>query len=318
MPELTIKDMLNAGVHFGHQTNKWNPSMKPYVYGQQGRIYIIDLEKSYQAALKASDFIKSVGRRGGRICFVGTKKQAQDLVKQAAQKCRQFYVVKRWLGGTLTNFATIRARVDRLKKIDQMKEKGILNYYTKKEQTRILKEYKKILVFAEGIPDMNKAPDVLFVVDINSEKIAVKEARKLGIPVVGIVDTNTDPNEVDYPIPGNDDALKSIKLFCDFVADSYLEGYEEYERHLSEEQKDSEDDSIQDMKDSGSSEGPRVIKTKTRMVVAAGTAEDVEIEMELDSKQGEHNEKNVNKSINKNDKNDDHSKNDDDNEREKK
>ena len=303
MPDITIKDMLNAGVHFGHQTNKWNAAMKPYVYSQQGSIYIIDLEKSYQAALKASEFIKSVGRRGGRVCFVGTKKQAQDLVKQAAQKCHQFYIVKRWLGGTLTNFATIRARVDRLKKIDQMKEKGILNYYTKKEQTKILKEYNKILVFAEGIPDMNKVPDALFVVDINSEKIAVKEARKLGIPVVGIVDTNTDPREVDYPIPGNDDALKSIRLFCDFIADSYSEGYKEYESYLSEQQKDGEFNEGVDQGEGseGFKKGPHVIRTKTRMVVAAGTAEDVEIEMELAkedqknddvvSKEGEDNKK---------------------------
>ena len=282
MAQITIKDMLNAGVHFGHRTNKWNPAMGPYVYDQRGGVHIIDLEKSYNCALKAVDFMKSLGSQGRRIIFVGTKKQAADTIKEAAKRCGQFYIIKRWLGGTLTNFATIKTRIDRLKKIEQMKEKGVLNCYTKKEQTKILKEYDKLLPFAESLPDMNKLPDALFIVDINNEKIALREANKLGIPVIAVVDTNTNPSTVDYPIPGNDDALKSIKLFSDLMADSYLEGYEEFEKNRLKEEKEAPDASDQ-KEGPPEKKGPHVVKMKSRMVVAAGTAEDVEIAMEVEA-----------------------------------
>jgi len=290
MSQISMKSMLDAGVHFGHQTTRWNPKMKPYVYTKRGGIHIIDLQKSVVGAKNAGDFIKSVGASGGRIIFVGTKKQAIDPIQEAAAKCDQYYITKRWLGGTLTNFTTIKIRIDRMKKIERMKEKGDINFYSKKERGKIEKEYIKLCAFLNGIRDMKEPPQAVFVVDLNKEHIAVLEAKRLGIPVIAIADTNTNPEVVDYPIPGNDDAIRSIKLFSNFVADCYLEGLKDWEVKLREEaakapeetEKPKEDKKAKSKKaDATEADGPAVVKIN-RKFVAAGTAEDVEIAMELD------------------------------------
>ena len=232
MATVTMKDMLDAGVHFGHQTQRWNPKMKPYVFTARGGIHIIDLHKSVDAAKKAAEFVKDIATQGGRLIFVGTKKQAVEPIIEAATKSGQFYVTKRWLGGMMTNFATIKASIDRLKRIDGMREKGELEYFSKKERAKIEKDYTRLVDYLAGIREMKESPAAMFVVDINKEHIAVLEARRLGIPVIGIVDTNVDPELIDYPIPGNDDAIRSIKLFANLVAESYLEGAQAYEQKM--------------------------------------------------------------------------------------
>lgn len=289
MANLTMKDMLDAGVHFGHQTQRWNPMMKPYVYTSRGGIHIIDLQKSVIRAKAAAEFVKSIAARGGRIIFVGTKKQAVDPIRDAANRCGQFYVTKRWLGGTLTNFVTIKSSIDRLKKIDRMREKGELDFFSKKERSRIEKDYVRLSEYLDGIREMKDAPSIMFVVDLNKEHIAVAEAKRLGITVIGIADTNTDPNVIDYPIPGNDDAIRSIKLFANMVADAYLEGSKVW----AEEIKRQADKSVAEAEVPVEAEttkarpategGPAVVKmSKGRKLVAAGIAELVEIEAELD------------------------------------
>ena len=205
MPQLTMKDMLDAGVHFGHQTQRWNPKMKPYVYTDRGGIHIIDLQKSVVSAKNAAEFVYKIASEGGRMIFVGTKKQAVEPIREAATKCGQYFVTKRWLGGMLTNFQTIKSSIDRLKKIDQMREKGELDFFSKKERARMEKEYVRLNDYLDGIRDMKDAPTCMFVVDLNKEHIAVAEAKRMGIKVVGIADTNVDPETIDYPIPGNDD-----------------------------------------------------------------------------------------------------------------
>ena len=307
MAQITMKSMLDAGVHFGHQTQRWNPKMKPYVFTARGGIHIIDLHKSVDRAKKAADFVKSVASGGGKMIFVGTKKQAVEPIQEAAKKCGQYFVTKRWLGGMMTNFATIKASIDRLKKIDQMREKGELEFFSKKERARMEKEYERLVEYLEGIRDMKDAPAAMFVVDLNKEHIAVAEARRLGIPVVGIADTNVDPEMIDYPIPGNDDAIRSIKLFANLVAEAYLEGAQEWEQKI-RTQTDKGSDLEKEMAaaaptpsegrrprgprpvEQGAAAakpaGPTVVKAaKTRKLVAAGTADDVEIQQELE--QGE-------------------------------
>lgn len=299
MANITIKQMLDAGVHFGHQTQRWNPKMKPYVYTDRGGIHIIDLQKSVNRAQAAADFVKSVASKGGKMIFVGTKKQAVEPVKEAAEKCGQFFVTKRWLGGTLTNFSTIKSSIDRLKKIDQMRSKGELDFFSKKERAKMEKEYNRLSEYLSGIRDMKDNPRIMFVVDIVKEHIAVAEAKRLGIPVVGIADTNSNPESVDYAIPGNDDAIRSIKLFSDLMAESFMQGAKKYKEDLkasvdkneeaaaAEQQKPAEPQTSEEG-------GPAVVKVgRGRKLVAAGTAEDVEIELELDSKPAEAEEKNT-------------------------
>ena len=288
---ITMKEMLDAGVHFGHQTQRWNPKMKPYVYTDRGGIHIIDLQKSVGLARHAANFVKEVASNGGRMIFVGTKKQAVEPVKQAAQSCGQYFVTKRWLGGMLTNFQTIKSSIDRLKKIDHMREKGELDYFSKKERTQIEKEYARLIEFLNGIREMKDAPSAMFVVDLNKEHIAVKEARRMGIPVVGIVDTNVDPNEVDYPIPGNDDAIRSIKLFSKLIADSYNEGAQIWEEKIriqadKEASKETSSDkaTTKTAASTGQESGPSVVKvSRGRKLVAAGLADEVEIQAEIES-----------------------------------
>lgn len=231
----TLKEFLDAGVHFGHQTRRWNPMMKPFVFMEKGGIHIIDLKKSLSLFEKALHFVRKVASEGGKMIFVGTKKQAVEPVKKAAQRCSQFYITKRWLGGTLTNFITIKSSVDRLKKIDQMREKGELDLLSKKEKSKIDKESYQLNEYLNGIREMKEIPSLLFVIDIVKERIAVKEAKKLKIPVIGIADTNCNPKEIDFPIPGNDDSIRSITLFSEKIADAYIEGEKEWAEKLKTE-----------------------------------------------------------------------------------
>ncbi len=224
MAVITMKQLLEAGVHFGHQTRRWNPKMAPYIFTDRNGIYIIDLQKTVQKVEEAYNFVKETVANGGNILFVGTKKQAQEAVKEEAERCDMFYVNQRWLGGMLTNFQTIRHRIDRLKELEKMEEEGTLELLPKKEVAALLHEKERLNKFLGGIKNMNKLPDAVFVIDPRKERIAVAEARKLEIPIVAIVDTNCDPDEVDYVIPGNDDAIRAIKLLSGKIADAVLEG----------------------------------------------------------------------------------------------
>jgi small subunit ribosomal protein S2 len=221
---ITMKELLEAGVHFGHQTKRWNPKMKKYIFGKRNGIYIIDLQKTLKLFKESSAFITELASRGKRILFVGTKRQAQDAILEEANRCGMFYVNNRWLGGTLTNFTTVRKSIERLKELESAladSEKEM----SKKERAALDREREKLQKNLIGIREMDGLPDAIFVIDPKKEHIAVKEARKLGIPVVGIVDTNCDPESVDLVIPGNDDAIRAIRLFTQKIADSVLEGY---------------------------------------------------------------------------------------------
>jgi small subunit ribosomal protein S2 len=221
---VSMKQLLEAGVHFGHQTRRWNPKMKPYIFIERNGIYIIDLQKTVRMLEEAYDFMRSTAQGGGRVLFVGTKKQAQEAVETEAKRCGEFYVNQRWLGGTLTNFSTIRKRIQRLLELEEWETSGYLERLPKKEAALLMKDKAKLERYFLGIKGMQDLPDVMFVVDPRKEHIAVLEARRLGIPVVAIVDTNCDPDEVDYIIPGNDDAIRSVRLISSKMADSVLEG----------------------------------------------------------------------------------------------
>src|SRR5213080_4799731 len=219
-----MKELLEAGVHFWHQTKRWNPKMKEYIFGERNGIYIIDLQKTLKMFKEASKFVAELAGAGKIVLFVGTKRQAQDAIAEEAGRCGMFYVNNRWLGGLLTNWVTVQKSVKRLKELDEMATDGRYELLPKKEVIKLERERKHLQANLAGIKDMNRLPDVLFVVDSNNEQIAVREARKLGIPVVAVVDTNCDPTEVDYVIPGNDDALRAIRLFASKIADSVVEG----------------------------------------------------------------------------------------------
>ncbi|MGE5381143.1 MAG: 30S ribosomal protein S2 [Methylocystaceae bacterium] len=224
MPVVTMKQLLEAGVHFGHQTRRWNPKMAPYIYMERNGIYIIDLQQTVKKFEEAYDAVKKVAADGKKVLFVGTKKQAQETIKEEAERCEMFFVNQRWLGGTLTNFNTIRRRIMRLKELNKMEEDGMFEALPKKEVSKLRAEQDKLERFLGGIQNMNDLPGAIFVVDPRKEKIAVAEARKLKIPVIAIVDTNCDPDEVDYVIPGNDDAIRAVKLISSKMADAVLEG----------------------------------------------------------------------------------------------
>ncbi len=224
MTGIALKDLLEAGVHFGHQTKRWNPKMKAYIFGERNGIYIIDLAKTAKLFRDAEQFTMNLAAEGRTILFVGTKRQAQDAVAEEAQRCGMFFVNQRWLGGLLTNFTTIQRSLTRLRDLEAMETDGRYDTLSKKEIAQIEKEKKKLQKNLEGIRNMSRLPDALFVVDTRKEKIAVDEARKLKIPVIGVVDTNCDPDEVDYVIPGNDDALRAIRLFASRIADAVLGG----------------------------------------------------------------------------------------------
>jgi small subunit ribosomal protein S2 len=223
MAQLSMKELLESGVHFGHQTRRWNPKMKRYIYGARNGIYILDLHQTIKLFEDALNYVKEVVENGGTILFVGTKKQAQAAIKEAAQRSGQYWVSERWLGGTLTNWKTIQARIGRLKELDRMFEDGYLERLTKKEALRRTEERNQLNRFLEGIRNMSELPSAMFVVDLNKEAIAVHEARKLGIPIVAIVDTNCDPDMADHVIPGNDDAIRAIRLVTSKVSDTILE-----------------------------------------------------------------------------------------------
>ncbi len=234
MANVTMKQLLEAGVHFGHQTRRWNPKMKPYIFADKNGIYIIDLQKTVRMFKRAYQFVRDTVAEGKSVLFVGTKRQAQESIEEEARRCGMPYVNHRWLGGMLTNFQTIRKGIERLRDLEAMAEDGRLQGYTKKEIMHLQKEKAKLLKNLGGIKEMRELPGAVFIVDSRREYIAVKEARKLGIPVVAIVDTNCDPDEVDYVIPGNDDAIRAIKLFSSLIADACLEGMAAREEQLRE------------------------------------------------------------------------------------
>ena len=219
-----MKDLLEAGVHFGHQTKRWNPKMKPFIFGERNGIYIIDLGRTAKLYRDAAEFITRIASQGGTVLFVGTKRQAQDAIAEEALRCQMYFVNQRWLGGLLTNFATIQRSLSRLKELEAMTSDGRYETLSKKEIARLEKEKRKLAKNLDGIRGMSRLPDAVFVVDTRHEQIAVDEARKLKIPVIGVVDTNCDPDEVDFVIPGNDDALRSIRLFAAGIADAVLSG----------------------------------------------------------------------------------------------
>jgi len=224
LANITMKELLEAGVHFGHQTKRWNPKMKEFIFGERNGIYIIDLQKTLKMFKDASKFVTDAAAAGKVVLFVGTKRQAQDAIAEEAQRCGMFYVNQRWLGGLLTNWVTVQKSVKRLKELDEMAVDGRYELLPKKEVIKLERERKHLQANLAGIKNMTRLPDLIFVIDSNKEQIAVREASKLGIPVVAVVDTNCDPSEVDYVIPGNDDALRAIRLFASKIADSVAEG----------------------------------------------------------------------------------------------
>ncbi len=229
MISIGLKELLDAGVHFGHQTKRWNPKMKPFIFDARNGIHIIDLSKTLSQLDAACNFLSSTIAKGGKLLFVGTKKQAQQAVKETAKECGQFYVTERWLGGTLTNFATIKKSIGRLKQIEKMEADGTINQYVKQEQSMIRREAARLVKFFDGIRSMEKHPAAMFVVDIKREHNAVAEARRLKIPVVAIVDTNCDPDLVDYPIAGNDDAIRSVRMILATIGQTVTQAQAEYE-----------------------------------------------------------------------------------------
>ena len=236
MGVVSMKQLLECGVHFGHQTRRWNPKMKPFIFTERNGIYIIDQQKTVKGLEKAYDFVREIAKEGGSVLFVGTKRQAQDPIRDEALKCGQFYINQRWLGGLLTNFATIRRRVTRMVELQQMEEDGSINKYPKKEVVKLRKERDKLEKYLSGIKEMKDAPDAIFVIDPRRETIAVLEARKLEIPVIAIVDTNCDPDLIDYPIPGNDDAIRAIELVVGLMANAFIEGRQGQDARQAEEE----------------------------------------------------------------------------------
>ncbi len=224
MAVISMKQLLEAGVHFGHQTRRWNPKMERYIFTERNGIYIIDLQKTVKKVEETYRFVRNLAADGGKILFVGTKKQAQESIENEARRCDMFYVNTRWLGGTLTNFETIKKRIERLHQLEEMESDGTFDVLPKKEVILLRKEKERLEKFLGGIKTMKKLPDALFIVDPRKERIAISEARKLGIPIIAIVDTNCDPDEIDYVIPGNDDAIRAVKLLTSKMADAVLEG----------------------------------------------------------------------------------------------
>jgi small subunit ribosomal protein S2 len=233
MADISMKQLLEAGVHFGHQTSRWNPKMKPYIFGARNGIHIIDLQQTVSMFKEVENAVRNLAASGGNILFVGTKKQAQDAVREEAERCGMFHVHNRWLGGTLTNFSTIRQSIERLRKLEEMEnDPKIVEALTKKEMLGLRREKEKLEQSLGGIKAMRKLPDAIFVIDPKQEEIAVKEARKLGVPVIAVIDTNCDPDMVDFKVPGNDDAIRAIRLFCAAIADAVIQGKTQYEQSM--------------------------------------------------------------------------------------
>ena len=229
MSVVSMRALLEAGVHFGHQTRRWNPKMKPYIFQERNGIYIIDLGKTLAMLNNVYEDVRQMSREGRVILFVGTKKQAQDVVREEAERAGTFFVNQRWLGGTLTNFSTIQKRIARLRELEGMRQQGTFDLLPKKEVSKLTEELNKLERFLGGIKDMHRLPDAVFIVDPKKERIAVLEARKLKIPIIAVIDTNCDPDEIDYPIPGNDDAIRAVKLMVSKISDAIIEGRTEHE-----------------------------------------------------------------------------------------
>jgi small subunit ribosomal protein S2 len=263
MSGINMKELLEAGVHFGHQTRRWNPKMKPYIFGARNGIHIIDLQKTVRLFKAAYEFVARTVAEGYSVLFVGTKKQGQEAIVEESERCGMFNVVNRWLGGTLTNFQTIRKGVARLKELESMKQDGSINRYTKKEILKMEKELSKLEKNLGGIKDMDELPGAIFVVDPKREKIAVREAKKLGIPVIAIADSNCDPDEIDLIIPGNDDAIRAIRLICSKIADACIQGHSLAEERLKAEAELRREQEIAEAEmviiEEGEAEGPEVI-----------------------------------------------------------
>jgi small subunit ribosomal protein S2 len=262
MAYITIRELLEGGVHFGHQTKRWNPKMKKYIFGARNGIYIIDLQQTVKLFKTAHDFIKSVAANGQDVLFVGTKKQASESIFEEASRAGQFCVQNRWLGGMLTNFQTIKNNISRFHFLNSIEEDGSLENYPKKEQSKMLKEKDKLEFAIGGIKDMKRLPGAIFVVDPKNETIAVKEGKKLGIPIIAVVDTNCDPDDIDYVIPGNDDAIRSIRLFASRIADACIEGKELYQEKQRAES---------DKAGGGSDDKPMFVEEKVAVEVSDGT-----------------------------------------------
>ncbi|MDY6407548.1 MAG: 30S ribosomal protein S2 [Pseudomonadota bacterium] len=224
LPTISMRQLIEAGVHFGHNARRWNPKMGQYIYGTREGVHIMDLTQTVPMLYRAMEAIRDVAAKGGKVLFVGTKEQAQEPIEQAAKRCGQFFVNHRWLGGMLTNWKTISSSIKRLKEIDSKMVKGELNGFTKKEKLNMEREREKLFASLGGIQDMNGRPDIIFVIDVPKEQLAIAEAQKLGIPVVAICDSNADPDGITYPIPGNDDALRAINLYCDLISGAVLDG----------------------------------------------------------------------------------------------
>ena len=254
MPEITMTQLLQAGVHFGHQTTHWNPKMKKYIYGARNGIHIVDLQKTLKKFREAEEFIRKITAAGKKILFVATKRQAQELVKHEAERCGMYFVNQRWLGGTMTNFSTIRKSIDRLLQLEKMEEEGEFERLHKKEALNKRKEIEKLNKFLGGIKSMRELPHALFIIDTQKERIALAEAKTLGIKTFALVDTNCDPNGIDFPFPGNDDAIRSIKLFATRVADVALEGQEIFQASRKDVEKPEEQKPEPPVKSSGEDE----------------------------------------------------------------
>ena len=276
-----MKELLEAGVHFGHQTRRWNPKMKPYIFGARNGIHIIDLQKTVRLFKTTYEFIVRTVSEGYPVLFVGTKKQGHDSIVEESERCGMFFVVNRWLGGTLTNFQTIKKSITRIKEMERMKEDGSINRYTKKEILKMEKELFKLERNLGGIKNMDELPGAIFVVDPKREKIAVKEGRKLGIPVIAIADSNCDPDEIDFIIPGNDDAIRSIRLICSKIADACIEGHNLAEERLRAEAELLKEQEITEaeviVSDESEEGGPEVIilPKKEETAVEAGSQETI-------------------------------------------
>lgn len=246
MSVITMKSLLEAGVHFGHQTRRWNPKMAPYIFTERNGIYIIDLQKTVKKVEEAYRFVKEIVEEGGTVLFVGTKKQGQEAIESEAKRCEMPYVNQRWLGGMLTNYQTIKTRIDRLFELEEMEENGTFDILPKVEVIKLRHEIERLEKFLGGIKNMNGTPDCLFVVDPKKENIAVQEAHKLGIPVVGIVDTNCDPEQLDFPIPGNDDAIRAVKLIAETIANAVIEAKQGEQYSAPETEDDDSEESMEE------------------------------------------------------------------------
>ncbi|MCA1792595.1 MAG: 30S ribosomal protein S2 [Desulfotignum sp.] len=275
MAYITIRELLEAGVHFGHQTKRWNPKMKKYIFGARNGIYIIDLQQTVKLFRQAHDFVKGIAAEGKDVLFVGTKKQASEAIYEEANRAEMFYVENRWLGGMLTNFQTIKNNITRFHFLNSIENDGTLENYPKKEQSKMIKEKEKLEFAIGGISNMKRLPSAIFVIDPKNEAIAVKEGKRLGIPIVAVVDTNCDPDDIDYVVPGNDDAIRSIRLFASRIADACIEGRQIYEEKMQaradgekKEDTDTGDQKVAFEVVSDGTDGPVVEKIKRKVTPA--------------------------------------------------